>query len=213
MKKLFLASQFYVVAESIGVKIPKKSKQKTVFITTPIKYRVFTESELDWHYKNRATLQAAGFIYDDYDITDKTEIDLKKDLDHYEVMYMEGGNPFYLLQASQKNNFTQYVTDRVRNGLTYVSESAGSVAAGIDISANSRPGKSLQNYDLPNSSGFGFVNFAILPHWGQESKKPDYFAHKISQSYDEHFPYVFLTNNQYIEVTDNWYKIVDVAQE
>lgn len=94
--------------------------------------------------------------------------------------------------------------------MIYISESAGSVCAGADIAANSRPGKSLANYDLPNSAGFRFVNFAILPHWGQDDKKPDYFAYKIPQAYKEDFPYILLSNSQYVEVTDDWYKIIDV---
>ena len=212
MKRLYLASQFYVVGHHIGALISDSAKQKTVFITTPIKYKVFKESDLDWHYKNRAALKDNGFVCYDYDITGKSESDLAKDLDKYEVMYMEGGNPFYLMQEAQKNNFSQYVADRVANGLIYVSESAGSVASGIDIAANSRPDKSLQNYDLPNSSGFNLVNFAILPHWGQENKKPDYFTHKIPQSYKEDFPYILLTNNQYVEVMGDWYKIIDVSE-
>ncbi|HBO10888.1 TPA: hypothetical protein DD448_02970, partial [Candidatus Collierbacteria bacterium] len=182
------------------------------FITTPIKYREFKESELDWHYKNRAALKESGFVCDDYNISNKSEGDLKKDLARYDIIYMEGGNPFYLMQESHKNNFCQYVNNRVKEGLIYVSESAGSVAAGIDIDGNSRPGKSSSDYDLLNTHGFGLVNFAILPHWGAESKKTDHLTYKIPQSYNEDFPYILLTNNQYVEVKDDWYQIVDVTK-
>lgn len=69
MTQAYLASQFYVVGDYIGPKISADKKAKTVFITTPIKYKVFKESELDWHYKNRETLKRNGFITEDYDIT------------------------------------------------------------------------------------------------------------------------------------------------
>lgn len=213
MKKLYLASQFYVTGMSIGAKIAPALKKNTVFITTPIKYKVFKESELDWHYKNRATLSEAGFTFDDYDITGKTPPEFKKDLSKYAVIYVEGGNPFYMLQESQRTHFDQYLFERVSNGMVYISESAGSVVAGIDIAANSRVGKSVSDYDLSTSSGFSFINFGFMPHWSMASKKKDYQQSKVPQSYKEDFPHLLLTNNHYVEVTGDWYKIIDISKE
>lgn len=213
MKRLFLASQFHVSGKIIGSKIPDNLKKNTVFITTSIKYRVFKESELDWHYKNRATLAESGFICNDYDITGKSYSDLVCDLAKYNVIYVEGGNTAYLLKQAQANNFGKYLVDRVNNGMVYVSESAGSVIAGPDIYANSRPGKAPVDYGLTDTKGFGLVNFEIMPHWGMEDKKPDYMSRKVQQSYKEDFPYILLTNNQYVEVTEDWYKIVDITKE
>ncbi len=211
MKKLYLASQFYVSGKSICAKIPDELKTKAVYITTSFKYRVFKESELDWHYKNRAVFKEGGFIFDDYDITGKSEADIKHDLAKYQVIYMEGGNTAFTLQQAQKNNFGKYIKQRVNDGMIYISESAGSVIAGPDIYANSRPGKAPKDYGLTDTKGFGLVNFEIMPHWGLEDKKSDYMAHKIPQSYNEDFPYILLLNNQYVEVTDDWYKIVEVS--
>ena len=156
-------------------------------------------------------MQKYGYKYDFYDIIGKTSSDIERDLAKYQTMYVEGGSPFFFMQKALKNNFGDYVKKRLDSGMIYISESAGSIVAGPDIAANSRPGKSLENYDLPNSSGFNLVNFAILPHWGQESKKTDYFTYKIPQAYKEDFPYILLANNQYVEVTDDWYKRVDVT--
>jgi dipeptidase E len=212
MKKLYLASQFYVSGKSICAKIPDElKKEKAVYITTSFKYRVFKESELDWHYKNRAAFKEGGFIFDDYDITGKSEADIKNDLAMYQVIYMEGGNAAFVLQQAQKNNFGKYINERVNDGMIYISESAGSVIAGPDIYANSRPGKAPGDYGLTDTKGFGLVNFEIMPHWGMENKKPDYMKYKIPQSYNEDFPYILLLNNQYVEVTDDWYKIVEVS--
>jgi dipeptidase E len=109
-------------------------------------------------------------------------------------MYVEGGNAFFFMQEAQKNNFGDYVRGRLEQGMIYISESAGSVCAGIDIAANSRPGKSLKDYDLSSSAGFGFVNFAILPHWGQPEKREDYLDYKIPNSYHDDYPYILLSN-------------------
>lgn len=211
--KLFLTSKFHHVAEDVASKLNEEQKQKVVFITTPFKYREFKDSELAWHHYNLEAMEKYEYKYDFYDISGKTSNDIERDLAKYKTIYVEGGSPFFFMQEAHKNNFGDYVKRRLESDMIYISESAGSVCAGVDISANSRPGKSLQDYDLPSSSGFDLVNFAILPHWGQENKKTDYFAHKIPQSYKEDFPYILLTNNQYVEVTDDRYKIVDVTKE
>jgi dipeptidase E len=188
-------------------------KQTVIFITTPFGYRQFKESELDWHYNNLDAMKKHGYKYEFYDIIGKTGNDIEKDLAKYQTMYVEGGSPFFFMQESNKNNFGDYVKKRVETGMVYISESAGSVCAGIDIAANSRPGKSLEDYDLPSSAGFNLVNFAIIPHWGQADKKPDHLTYKVPRAYHEDYPYILLTNNQYVEVTDDWHKIIDVIKE
>ena len=211
--KLYLTSKFHHVAQDIASKLSDEQKESVVYITTPFKYRVFKESELDWHYYNLKAMSENGYKYDFYDITGKTNSDLERDLAKYKTMYVEGGSAFFFMQEALKNDFGAYVKKRLDAGMIYVSESAGSVCAGIDINANSRPGKSVKDYELPNSAGFGLVNFAILPHWGQKEKRDDYLRFKMPQSYKEDFPYILLANNQYIEVQDDLYKIIDITKE
>lgn len=211
--KLFLTSKFHHVASDIATKLSDEQREAVVFITTPFGYRQFKDNELAWHYSNLDAMKKYGYNYEFYDITGKKISDIEYDLAKYQTMYVEGGSPFFFMQESYKNNFGDYVKTRVDSGMIYISESAGSVVAGLDISANSRPGKSLEDYDLQSSTGFGLVNFNILPHWGQAEKREDYHDYKIPQSYKEDFPYILLANSQYVEVTDDWYKIVDITKE
>ena len=212
MKRAYLASQFHVVGQSIGAQVSAVDKAATVFITTPIKYKVFKESELGWHYKNRAALKEAGFVTEDYDITDKSEADLIRDLAKYRVMYVEGGNPFSTLKIAQTNNFAKYVRGRVEDGMIYVSESAGSVLAGIDVTANSRPGKGVKEYGLTDSSGIGLINAVIIPHWGQGPKKEDHLTYKVPQAFSEIFPCILLTDYSYLEINGNNIAISDIRK-
>ncbi len=211
--KLFLTSKFHHVAEDIAPKLSDKQKQNIVFVDTAIKYREFKEGELDWHYANLDAMHKCGYRYEFYDIIGKSGHDIKQDLAKYETIYVEGGNPFFFMQESYKNNFDDYVKQRVDNSMIYISESAGSVCAGVDIAANSRPSKSIEDYELPDSRGFGLVNFCTLPHWGQKEKRDDYFTYKIPQAYKEDYAYIPLTNYQYLEVEDDWINIVDITKD
>lgn len=211
--KLYLTAKFHHVAHDIADKLSLEQKQNVVYITTPFKYRQFKESELDWHYNNLKAMEVNGFKYDFYDIIGKTSSDFERDLSKYQTMYVEGGNAFFFMQEAHKNNFGDYLKKRLNEGMICISESAGSVVMGPDIAANSRPGKSLSDYDLPNSKGFDLVNFAILPHWGQPEKHEDYMNYKIPNSYHDDYPYILLANHQYVEVTDDQYKIIDITKK
>lgn len=213
MKRLFLTSQVHFVADSIAAKLGNDVGKKMVFIETCVKDKVRPGDAMEWHTKNKEGLIRAGFQYDMYDIADKTTEQLQADLDAYDSMYVEGGNTFYLLLHAQKNDFGAYVQQRVNDGMIYIATSAGSIIAGPDTVSGSRPGKSPADYNLTDTKGFGLVNFVTCPHWGDPNKKDMYQKFKIPIAYAENYPYILLSDNQYVEVRDDMYRIVDLTQE
>ncbi len=211
MKHLFLTSQVQYVAASIGSKISEDIKQKSVFITTPLSGK--PGSDLSWHYENLKQMQNHGFHFDMYDIAGKSEADITHDLSKYLCVYVEGGSSPYLLQESQKNNFGDYVKERVETGMTYISTSGGSIIAGPELPPYTRDGRFVQP-PLSNYVGYNLVNFTVVPHWGSEDFRKKYLGGRIEKIYSEQMPpFILLSDHQYVEVTDDWYKIVDVTKE
>lgn len=213
MKHLFLTSQFYHVADSIQSKLDIAPSTPIVFINTCLTDKDRKASELDWHYRNIESLKRIGFDVQIYDITGKSEMQVRRDLTQFKYMYVEGGNSFYLLEKSQKSNFGKIIKEQINSGMVYFSTSAGSLITGMDISACSRPGKIPDNHYLKDLSGFQIVNFNIHPHWGDPTKRDNYLNFKIPQSYKEDFPYIFLTDKQYIEVIDDSFQIINTNKE
>ena len=211
MKQLFLTSTIKSVAKDIAKKLGDEVKKPGVYITTSFMYK--PQVVQDWQVRNRSSLIDAGFNMVDYDISDKSSDEIEKDLSKYEIMYVEGGNAPYLLQKTQQNNFGQYVKRRVEEGMVFISTSAGSIIAGPNISSADRPGKTAKDYGLTSTTGFGLVNYVVMPHWGDLEKKTSYIDHHIPSSYNEDYPYILLTDNQYVKVKDDWYQIVDVSKE
>ena len=209
-KKLFLCSELSYVANSVAEKLGKDISLPAVFLMTPLSDKKRSDKELDFHYKNIAALRRIGVNFDFYDISGKSEIQITRDLDKYKLMYVEGGNPFYLLARSQENNFAQYLHKRIKEGLIYISTSAGSLILGPDIAAVARPGKGPTEASLSSTKGFNIVNFNVSPHWGSQSKHDLYMDYKIPQSYKEDHPYFLISNYQYLEVVGDWINIVDV---
>jgi dipeptidase E len=116
---------------------------------------------LQWHFKNKASLESCGLVFDEYDIAGKTASEIKRDLDKYNIMYVEGGNSYYLLQESQKNGFGDYVKVRVESGMIYIGTSAGSVIMGPDIEPVRRDETTPLAPELKGTKAFGIVNFVL----------------------------------------------------
>lgn len=210
---MYLCSEFHYVHLSVAKKLGRDVGRRAVFINTPLQDKKRSDKDLDFHYKNIEALKAIGINFDFYDLAGKSESELKLDLGKYGLMYVEGGNPFYLLARSLENNFGGYLKTRLEQGLIYLSTSAGSLITGPDISSVNRPGKTAAMAGLTDTTGFNIVNFNLSPHWGSPSKKDIYLQYKIPNSYREDHPYILVSNYQYVEVDGDWINIVDVRNE
>lgn len=209
--KLFLSSQVQFVADRLGREIETSVKTNSVFIITPLRDKA--HADLQWHHTNKKSMEDNGFTFDVYDITGKSRSDLARDLDKYDCMYIEGGNSYYLLQESQKSGFGDYVKQRVGEGMVYIGTSAGSVIMGPDIEPVRRAETTPLAPDLKSTKAFGIVPFVIMPHWGSEDLRQLYDSYRIKHIYNEDYPYILLTDNQYVEVTDDHFRIIDVRSQ
>lgn len=211
MKRLFLTAEVQYVAQSIGAKLDALTKENAVFITTALKDKIHTN--LEWHYENKCQMEKAGFHFDEYDITGKTNQELVSDLSSYAAMYIEGGNSFFLLQESQKNGFGEFVKKRVEEGMVYLSTSAGTVIAGPTIEPVYQESRAILAPDLNGFEGYRLVDFVVMPHWGQEKRRDLFNNYRVKHIYNLDSPYILLNNHQYVEVKDNNYRIIDIFKK
>jgi len=210
MKQLFLTSQVQFVAHDIGPKIANNLKKNSVFINTALKDK--EHSDLEWHYTNKSKMEAEGFEFVDYDITGKTHDQILSDLSRFDVMYIEGGNSYYLLQESQKNSFINFVNQRVNEGMIYISTSAGSIIAGPDIEPVRQESRAILAPELKGTKAYNLVDFVVIPHWGQEKRRDLFTSYRIEHIYNEDYPYILINDNQYVEIEGDWIKIVDITK-
>lgn len=209
MSHLFLTSQVQYVARDIGRKLRISPGAKLAFINTCIKDK--HHGDLGWHHRNKSSLEDIGFTCIEYDIAGKSIETITSDLGSCQYMYVEGGNSYYLLQESQKNNFSVYITKRINDGMVYIGTSAGSVIVGPDIEPVRRDETTPLAPDLKGTLSYGVVPFVIMPHWGQEKRRDFYRSTRMDHIYHEDYPYIFLSDNQYIEVIDGSYQIINLS--
>lgn len=209
MKSIFLSSSVSFVAQDIANHLPKPAKgSKLLFIATPVEVE---EGDLQWFKDDRNALVNCGFDVIDYTFTGKTANEINTQLDAIDVLYISGGNQFYLLKKIQETGCAQGIRDFVSSGKSYIGCSAGSIVAGPDIRITKRIDEAVFAQNLTSFDGLSLVDFIIFPHWGSDYFKHVYMQYRLNLAYGTKYKIILLTDNQYVWIKDDWYKIVDVS--
>ena len=134
------------------------------FITTAAK----PQQNLDYLWKDWNIMkEELGFNVEEVDIEGKTEAEVMKLLQHKDIIFVEGGNTFYLLKAMRSCNFEKIIRKLFKKGTVYVGASAGSMVAGRTIkTAEWKGNKNIVN--LKNLKGMNFVPFDVFVHYHPE---------------------------------------------
>lgn len=209
MSELFLTSNISDVAQDIAGKLDT-SGIRLAFIYTAAE--LYPDGPFpDWNQENRQTLVDMGFQVTNYTITGKNAVELRKDLSQFDVIYVSGGNTYYLLQQAQLTGFIEIIRDLVVTQNTiYIGTSAGSVVAGPNISPIGDLDDKSEASQLNGFLGFNLVNFCILPHWGSEDFSGVYQSACAQAYIPNQVPLLFLTNFQYVHLKDNHLEIINV---
>jgi peptidase E len=164
-KTILLTSNGMQVKDEIVKLLEKPSYDITVaFITTAAKPLI----DVDFVKRDWDIMRDTGFNVQEVDIDGKTESQVMKLLELKDIIFVEGGNAFYLLKAMRACNFEKIIRKLLKKGKVYLGASAGSMVAGRTIeSANWKDGgKNLVK--LRNLRGLNLVPFNIFVHYQPE---------------------------------------------
>jgi dipeptidase E len=195
MKKLFLASYFAFVKDLLPPLLPDKPQNlRLAFIPTAAE--LYTVKP--WFDEDKLALTQLGFKPNTVDLKDKSESVLRSELIDCDVIFVSGGNTYYLLEHAQKSGFLKIARDRVNSGVVYIGSSAGSVLASPSI-------EHIEDLDdqskaqLEDFKSLGLIQQRILPHAG-EPKYESKFAKIISHWQHDPYPMLPLRNDQVLIV-------------
>lgn len=162
--------------------IDKIDKKSVVIITTAAR-----EKEKN-KYSQLAKRQFKEMGFNKVDFLD-LEYKNPKRLENYDIIYVCGGNSFYLLKHIKESGADKIIKKLIKQGVVYIGVSAGSILITPTIELSSD--KNLVG--LKDLRGLGIVNFAIFPHY-QPTKE---YQAKIRQFKTKHnIPVESLTNTQ-----------------
>ena len=203
--RLFLASVAAKSLDKITPLLPKKPRNQLRVAFVPTAADPYEDK---WFVKeDRDALEKMGFDIFDLDIKGKTKRELERELRNTHVLFIAGGNTFYLLNKVQKSGFDQVVRDMVLgNGVLYIGSSAGAVLTGPDI-------KPIELIDDPSSApaltstkGLELIDFVVLPHYGDKEYEGKF--ERIIKDYENKYRLVPITNEQAVIVEGSNYSIV-----
>ncbi len=105
------------------------------------------------------------------------EDDPAKNLEKYDVIYLAGGNPFYLLYHLKKSGADNMIMKSVDTDTVIVGTSAGALVLGPHIKIVRYLTPLIEEgIVLDNINGLGAFSFPIMPH----SNREDLFPHETS---------------------------------
>lgn len=171
MQLVLTSSSSLVTAKWIAVFGLDPRRLSVAFIDTAAE--VYDDADLEWLQADRQTLVEAGLQVSNYTLTGRKISQLKKDLLVFDVLFVAGGNTFYLLEQANRSGFTELMQSDFFAKHIYVGSSAGSVICCSDIEA-------IKFIDDPsvaklsNTKGFGLVEPLLLPHFDNPYFKEQY---------------------------------------
>ncbi len=140
----------------------------------------------------------------DLDLKDKSENELEQILLDRNMIYVNGGNTFYLLDQVKKSGFDKVATKLVENGVLYFGVSAGSILVNPTIeSAGWNPNHDANNVGIKDMSAMNLTPFLIIPHFS-----PSYSSLAKEDADKSGYPVIALLDSQAILVNDKSYKII-----
>ncbi len=167
----------------------------------------YTEEVKGFMYKTRTDLEALGMQLERIDLNEYEgkQQELKDKLSQFDVVWVGGGNTYYVRWLFKKTGFDQFIHELVNNGLIYAGGSAGAIVAGPTL-------EKFQEVDEPENSpelineGLGLIELVIIPHWGQEKYQEN--LQEIKKFYDKtNYKTVTLTDNQAVTVNGSDWKV------
>lgn len=218
MQQLYLMSSFRgtgvaeMVTQDIEKKLGKKAEEvRVLYITTA--GNLHPEGDRKWIDEGRELLKKREWGVVDYDIAGKTEEEVEAEVGQSDVVFVQGGNNFYLLKRMQECGFGEIIKKALARGVIYMGESVGSIVCSEDITAQKiMSGNALgQVPEITDFRGLGLVNFLIRPHWNRGDQKREKYL-KFLKEYPEEFfsitqPIICLNDNQMVYVEGDEFQI------
>ena len=131
-------------------------------------------------------------------IIDLNQPNFKEQIKVSDIIFVAGGNTFYLLQELRRSGADQLIEEHINSGKLYIGESAGSIIMAPDIDYIKEMDEPEKASQLKSTAAFNFVDIYPLPHMDNEYMKEA--AQIILEKYQDNLPLHPLNDDEVILV-------------
>ncbi len=170
MKKVILASHGFQknknLKKHILTLLPKSLKELSAVI--------ITTASAEWKEKNKHAILAKQVLEDmgfKKVIFLDVEFENPNELKKYDVIYINGGNPFYLLYHLKKSGSDKIITQLANKGVIIVGVSGGGVVLGPTINIVDYFDRKINTIKLKDLTGLNLSNIIIYPHYTKKMEE------------------------------------------
>ncbi len=203
MKKLFLTSVFAKTAKEFKKFYGETNGKSAVFIPTAANA---DGGGTIYVKRQRRALEKLGIKACVLDISAAGSNEISAKLQNSDIIYIGGGNTFYLLQELKKSGADKLIKKQVLLGKAYIGESAGAVVAAPCIDYIEDMDKRNAAPNLRDCSALDLVDFYTLPHM---NSFPFIRASRvIAEKHSNDLKLLPITNRQAVCVYGNEIKIL-----
>ena len=177
------------------------SQIKIIFVPTASR----SKEELKYVNESKKELLDLGILENNIKTLNLDKPVSFQEVEDFDVIYVCGGNTFYLLKKVRETGFDKVIIEFVKTGKLYFGVSAGSILVNPNISAASTGLEPDENdVNLTDLTGLNLTAIIVSPHYCEEEKPIIDKFKKKSQ-----YKVVPLTDNQALLVLDGETKIVE----
>nr|WP_051074862.1 Type 1 glutamine amidotransferase-like domain-containing protein [Leptotrichia shahii] len=199
---MILTSSLY---ESMGIVKKflneKTESKKILFIPTATNVDEYKK----YIHLTQKVFEDFGYEVENFDISVFSEETVKEKISETKIIFVSGGNTFYLLQELKKKNLISYLREKIENGLLYIGESAGSVITAPNIGyADIVDDKALAT-ELNDYTGLNLVDFYVVPHFEEEPFVES--SRKVVELYKDKLDLKVINNKEVVLVENDDFRI------
>ena len=203
MKNVILTSSLYESIELVKKFLDKNTESKKIlFIPTAANVEEYKK----YMHLTQKAFEDFGYEVENFDVSVFSEEIAKEKLSEAKIVFISGGNTFYLLQELKRKNLITYLKERIENGLLYIGESAGSVIAAPDIEYASVIDDKTVATELDDYTGLNLVDFYIVPHFEEEPFVES--SRNTVELYKDKLDLKLINNKEAILVENNNFTII-----
>lgn len=179
-------------------------KAKILYITTGTT-KVDDVSFLRRHLERVAE---RNLNYTSYDIEGKSETEISKTMDDYDVIHLEGGNTFHILKTIYNTNFDKILKKRLDEGMNYIGTSAGSYVMTPSIITATWNDRGFDRCRLEDFTALNYIPYILKAHYTKERRQSI-----LDNAQGLKWPLKILTDNQAIAVNGDNYQLIGEGVE